>query len=70
VDAEFMPFVQHERGIHAKSPGTGGASVTEVRLCSGATHRDHKPSGIAAKPGSTAETRQLNSVKRILELVT
>jgi hypothetical protein len=28
VDAEFMPFLQHERGIHAISPGTGGASVT------------------------------------------
>jgi hypothetical protein len=32
VNAEFMPFQQHERGIHAKNPGTGGASVTEVPL--------------------------------------
>jgi hypothetical protein len=51
VDAEFMPFLQHERGIHAKDPGTGGSSVTEVRFCSGATHRDHKLSSIAAAPG-------------------
>jgi hypothetical protein len=44
VNAEFMPFLQHELGIHAKRPGTGGASVTEVRLYSSATHRDRKPS--------------------------
>jgi hypothetical protein len=25
-----------------KAPGTGGASVTEVRIYPSATHRDHK----------------------------
>jgi hypothetical protein len=46
VNAEFMPFLQHERGIDAQSPGTGDASVTDVHLCSSATHRDHKLNGM------------------------
>jgi hypothetical protein len=38
VDAAFMSFQQHERDIHAESPGTGDASVTEVRFYPPARH--------------------------------
>ena len=65
VDAAFMSYQQHDRGIHALCPGTGGARATEVcplvgglprRMLTCPTQRGCQPAIIGELPRTVAGT--------------
>ena len=65
VDAAFMSYQQHDRGIHALCPGTGGARATEVcplvgglprRMLTCPTQRACQPAIIGELPRTVAGT--------------